>query len=184
MNRDAEKIHSRTINIDSYTEGAGIMIFTASLVEKRLTPYYLSTGELQPAGDLHNLKLTLRVKTPEMLIEDVEAEMIEVPREECREILPAFRNIKGLRIEQGFSSKVKKMLGGTAGCTHLVHLLLTLAPAAMQGAWTERARRKHTGLNPERLKKLSAILIDSCFAWRKDGKAAARLKDMIDRGEA
>lgn len=180
---DCEKIHSRTIDMGSYSEGPDHMIFTASLIEKRLTPYYLSTGEKQPAGELHNLRIKLRVKIPEMLIQDIEAEMIEVPREECRDILEAFQKIKGLKIEQGFSSKIKKILGGIEGCTHLVHLLLTLAPAALQGMWTQKSGKMQSGLNPERLKKLSGILIDTCYTWRQHGDAAVKLKNMIIKKE-
>lgn len=68
LNPEYKKVHSRTIQIDSHSAGEDKMIFCAALIEKRLSDYYLSTGERQPAGELHNLSVRLDVKIPEMLI--------------------------------------------------------------------------------------------------------------------
>lgn len=180
MKHAGEKIHKRDIIIDSYEAGPDMMVFTATLQEKRLADYYLSTGEKQPAGDLHHMTVRLLVRVPDMLIEDIEAEMHTVPRDECHDILSAFQAVKGMSIQQGFTGKLKEKLGGVKGCTHMLHLLTTLAPAAMQGMWAGRSRQRSTGLNLRRLLSMKKILIDSCYAWREGGTAGNKLTAAID----
>ncbi len=78
--------------------------------------------------------------------------------------------IKGLNIAPGFTSKVKKIAGGIKGCVHLTTLLLSMAPAALQGYWIFEARNLDRKENSEF--DIGEYLIDTCWAWRKDGPVA------------
>ena len=64
------------------------------------------------------------------------------------------------------------------GCVHLTTLLLSMAPAALQGYWIFEARNKNR--NSESTDKISNYLTDTCWAWRKDGPLAKELKKRID----
>ena len=75
--------------------------------------------------------------------------------------------IKGLTIAPGFTSKVKKIAGGTKGCVHLTTLLLSMAPAVLQGYWIFESRGNQG--NEESTFEIEKYLIDTCWAWRKDG---------------
>jgi hypothetical protein len=66
-----------------------------------------------------------------------------------------------------FTSKVKALIGGPKGCNHLLALLTAMAPAAVQGAFSAKAREPidqetSTLIALKRLK-------DTCWAWREAG---------------
>jgi hypothetical protein len=73
-----------------------------------------------------------------------------------------------LIITRGFTSKVKKIAGGVNGCTHLVELMLAMAPAAIQGFAAYEAQ-KPSGLNKEHAEIMAKYLVNTCYAWREDG---------------
>jgi hypothetical protein len=81
------------------------------------------------------------IKTPDLIIEDIEVFINTVPNEDCRKLEHSMDAVIGLSVSRGFTEKVKALAGGKAGCTHLVHLLTTMAPAILQGYWALTARR-------------------------------------------
>jgi len=70
-------------------------------------------------------------------------------------------------IARKFCLKVKELVGGAKGCAHLVALPVSMASAAVQGAWTAVSRRpaEQSGY---RERAMEAI-VDTCRVWRKDG---------------
>jgi len=62
------------------------------------------------------------------------------------------------------------LAGGIKGCVHLTTLLLSMAPAALQGYWIFGARDKKRKETSEF--DIGEYLIDTCWAWRKDGPIA------------
>ena len=106
--------------------------------------------------------------------------MISVPREACRETIDCLACIKGLAITRGFTSKVKKLAGGNKGCTHLLELLLAMAPAAVQGYAAHRSQ-KQAGFDPDQAKFIMKYLVNTCHAWREDGPFVAVVKKMISK---
>jgi hypothetical protein len=102
------------------------------------------------------------------LIEDIDVDMISVPRKVCRESIDCLALIKGLTITKGFTSKVKKLAGGNKGCTHLVELLLAMAPAVFQGFGAHQSQ-KPSDIDPDQAKMISQFLVNTCRAWREDG---------------
>ena len=53
-----------------------------------------------------------------------------------------FQRLVGLRIKSGWTQKVKELLGGVEGCTHLVELLGPVATTAFQTIYPVLAREK------------------------------------------
>jgi hypothetical protein len=77
------------------------------------------TGEKFPSGVIHHMAIRLLINCSNLLIEDVDVDLISVPREVCRETIDCLALIKGLTITKGFTLKVKKLAGGNKGCTIL-----------------------------------------------------------------
>ena len=50
----------------------------------------------------------------------------------CDAIVPAYRKLVGLAIRPGYHQRVKELLGGVRGCTHITELAGSLATAAFQ----------------------------------------------------
>ncbi len=91
--------------------------------------------------------------------------------------MPNFQRLKGLRIYPGFQKQVRDLLGGTAGCTHLVELLGPLATTAYQTIFPYRERQRSespAAREPPDKPRRKPRLIDSCHAFAGDGEVVKR----------
>jgi hypothetical protein len=64
---------------------------------------------------------------------------------DCNRIEPAYRKLIGLGIRPGYHQRLKELLGGVRGCTHITELAGALATAAFQtmaGQRVQPAERK------------------------------------------
>ncbi len=165
--RKKQKIHTRRIDITTYEGGSGSIIVEGVLTDERLAATYRPTGEIRPPGTVHHMIIRMEVRSPKLVIEDVDVEMPTIPRQECLETLDALVPLKGLPIVSGFTNRVKDLVGGTKGCAHLVALITSMAPAAVQGAWAAMSakRRDPATILPGALERIK----DTCRVWRSDG---------------
>ena len=136
------------------------------------------TGEEFPRGAIHYMSVKLLVNFFTLMIEDVAADLLSVPREICRETTDCLAPIKGLTITRGFTAKLKKIAGGGKGCTHLVELVQAMAPAAFQGVAAYRSQSL-TGFDPTRAETALKLLANTCHAWREDGPLVKNLNRML-----
>jgi len=177
-----EKIHNRNIDVSSYIIDEEHMLITGEFKEKSLITTYEKTGEAFEPHIFHHMRIQLLVKCAELKIVDIRAKIPGAPHDDvCREVENSLNEIKGLVIAPGFTSKVKKIAGGIKGCVHLTTLLLSMAPAALQGYWIFGERNKQRKKNSEF--DIGEYLFDSCWAWRKDGPIAENFikQNQIDK---
>jgi hypothetical protein len=174
-----KKLHSRNIEITTYDYDEQRIIVEGFLQDDRFQETHLATGETFPSGVIHHLAIRLLVNCSNLMIEDVDLEMMSVPRKVCREAIDCLSAIKGLTITKGFTTKVKKLAGGNKGCTHLVELILAMAPAAFQGFGSHQSR-KPSVLNPDQIKMISQYLVNTCHAWREDGPLVEMFKKKLN----
>jgi hypothetical protein len=176
MNRSGKKIHSRDIAMSTYEAGENMVIVEGELKEKRLRDYFLLSGEKKPSGILHNMIIRLLLEGPELIIRDIEVEMPGIPREECAELVDSLEPVKGLSITAGFTKRAKELAGGTRGCHHLLTLLLSMAPAAVQGYWSLRATRPVSADLEARRSHARYLPLNSCRVWREDGPLVRKIR--------
>lgn len=169
-----EKVHERTVRTTNYAVDGTHLLCVGRFTDMRLVPTVNALGKSAGPGPLHDLELRVLVRTPELVIEDVEVDIVDVPFDDCRTLARSLDGVKGLSLSRGFTAEVKRRAGGAGGCTHLVHLLTTMAPAILQGYWAALdAAGGRSG--SEYAASSAAFLKDSCYAWREDGDAYARL---------
>jgi len=163
-----KKLHTRNIEVTTYDYDGQRIIIKGFLKDERFQESHLVSGEKFPRGVIHHMSIGLLVNCSNLMIEDIDVDLISVPREVCRETLGCLASVKGLIITRGFTSKVKKLAGGKKGCTHLVELLLSMAPAAIQGFAAYQAQ-KPSGLDRDNLNMMAMYLVNTCHVWRDDG---------------
>jgi hypothetical protein len=172
--RCGDKIHVRSVEVSTYEYEGGGIIVEGVLKDERLMKYYLLSGESHPPGTLHHMIIRMLIGEG-LTIKNIEVEMPRTPHADCIETINSLREIEGLAIAPGFSAKVKKLTGGIKGCSHLTTLLLVMAPAAVQGFWSNVARKPfHGKLSRESMEK---YLTDTCYTWRKDGSLMKKFED-------
>jgi hypothetical protein len=168
-----ELVQNREISIRTFDLGDHSILVKGSLIDRRLRPW--PNEVRKKPKTVHDMVIQIKVKGPEMLIEKAEATMPHHPREECLVVLPWIRNLEGLTITPGFSLKVKKAIGGTKGCAHLMSLVTAMGPSALQGYWAAY------GLEEEKVTlRLQAVrnIINTCYLWREDGPLVKGLRKM------
>ena len=163
-----KKLYTRNIEVTIYDYDGQRIIVEGILKDDRFQDSYLMTGEKFPRGTIHHMAIRLLVNCSNIMIEDVDVEMISVPREVCRETVDCLAQIKGLIITKGFTLKIKNIAGGNKGCTHLVELLQAMAPAVFQGFAAHQAQKK-TSFNPDQAKLILRFLVNTCHTWREGG---------------
>ncbi len=170
-----EKIHNRNLDISSYIIDEEHILITGEFKERNLITVYERSGEPIEPNIFHHMQIQLLVKSAELKIVDIRVKIPGAPHDNvCREMENSLDKIKGLTIAPGFTSKVKKIAGGIKGCAHLTTLLLSMAPAALQGYWIFETREEHR--NENSVLDIEKYLIDTCWAWRKEGPLANSFK--------
>ncbi len=159
-----EMLHLRTIECRSYRRADGLWDIEAHMTD---TKNYVFTnayrGDIQPGEPLHDMWLRLTVDD-DLVIRQAEAATDAGPFGACPDITPRFALLKGITIGRGWSRKVRSLVGGVSGCTHLVELLQPMATVAYQTVWSARGRKP-----PEDAPKQKPGYLDRCHALRSDG---------------
>lgn len=173
-----KKVHTRKIDVSTYSYDGQRIIVEGVLKDDRFQDSHVITGEKFPSGVIHHLAIRLLVNCSNLLIEDVDVEMLSVPRDVCRETSDCLAPIRGLTITKGFTLKVKNIAGGSKGCAHLVELLQAMAPAVLQGLAAYRSQRP-AEVNSFSEKMILKILVNTCRVWREDGPFVEAFKKKI-----
>jgi len=163
-----EKIHNRNLDISSYIVDDEHMLITGEFKERNLITVYEKSSEVIEPHIFHHMQIQLLIKSAELKIVDIHVKIPGAPHGNiCREMENSLDEIKGLVIGPGFTSKVKNIAGGIKGCVHLTTLLLSMAPAVLQGYWIFRGKEQKRENTSEF--DVGEFLINTCWAWRKDG---------------
>jgi len=174
-----KKLHTRHIDVATYHYDEQRIVVEGTLKDDRFQEYHAITGSTLPSGVVHRMTIRLLVNGFSLEIEDVDVEMPTVPEKACLETIGCLNAIKGLTITKGFTAKVKKLAGGKRGCTHLMELLLVMAPTAFQGLLAYRGQ-KPANVDPERARNVLKSLVDTCYTWSEEGPFVERFKRYID----
>jgi hypothetical protein len=108
-------------------------------------PGYL--GVEHPKGVVHHMVLDIELDG-ELVIRRVEPSMHTIPFEPsektrgegCRQILPSYQQLVGIRIDPTYAQRLLETVGGRCGCFHILSLAQSL-PWAVRAAGDEGLRR-------------------------------------------
>jgi len=127
-----EALHTRAIEIRGYRREDGLYDIEGHLVDTK--PYdFPVAGTMRPAGSpVHDMWLRITVDRA-LNIVDAAAAMDSMPYVDyCDRIVPAYRLLVGVAIKPGYFQRIKELLGGVRGCTHITELAGSVATAAFQ----------------------------------------------------
>ncbi len=166
----------RNIDIGVYEGSEDTIIIEGVLKDERMFETYRLAGEVVPPGTIHHMIIRLEVKIHQLIIEDIEVEMPTVPHKWCRETLECLLPVKGVQIVTGFTGKLREIAGGPKGCNHLLALMMAMAPAAVQGVFSAKARipDDHEHKDAGSLERLK----NTCWVWRGHGPLMEKVKEL------
>ena len=169
-----EPLHTRSIELRGYKRADGLYDIEGHLVDTKPFDFKLAAG-LRPAGQpIHDMWLRITVDR-ELRIVDAAASTDAMPYVgDCDTITPAYRKLIGLAISPGYFQRVKELLGGVRGCTHITELAGAVATAAFQTMAGQRLR-------PADQKPFQ---LDKCHALESTSRAVAKYYPKWYRGSA
>ena len=164
--------HTRAIRIEAFARDDGLWDIDAHISDIKTIDVTLATGVRAAGTPLHDLSLRVTVNR-DLVIVDAEAVSDAVPYPGyCDTIGPAYRQLIGLSLVNGFRLGLKARLSGILGCTHLTELAQILPTAAIQ-AYANDVFMPREGDAPDQLAH-PPFQIDKCHALRSDGPAVAK----------
>ena len=132
-------------------------------------------GQIEPGEALHDMQIRLTVDL-DFIVQDIEACIDESPYKICPSITPNFKKIIGLKVGPGWRAAIRRAVGGTEGCTHLVEMLGAMATVTFQTLYPAMIKRQSEKdkLDNQENKDLSTEkkrpgIIDTCHAYASDG---------------
>lgn len=176
-----DPIHRRSIDMVTYALDDDTVLVEGWLRESRHHNIYDITGEEVEKGPVHHMAIRLKVGGTPITIINAEAEMVHVPLDFCHENVETIRKIIGLKISVGFQKKVRDLIGGDKGCTHLTNLLIAMSQAVFQGFLAHKQREPRPAPRTiEEVEELDVVL-GRCSSWKEDGPKMKNLKAAIER---
>lgn len=165
-------VHTRQITCRAFQTKEGLFEIEAELSDQKGQQVdFRSRSPVPPGQFMHRMGVTL-VIDDDYTIRDVRAATLTAPWPMCGGTDAAYRQLVGLRIGPGFSQKMKELLGGVRGCTHLSELVAQAANTYMQASWPDRiARQMAVSQDPRGWPDKSTLgFVNHCHAWRQDGE--------------
>ena len=157
-------LHKRAIEIQGYLREDGHYDIEGHLVDTKPYDFKLAAGVRHAGDPIHGMWLRITVDKA-LTIVDAAAAMDAMPYvEHCNAIVPAYRLLVGLPIRPGYHQRVKELLGGVRGCTHITELAGALATAAFQTMAGQRVQ------DPAK----KPFQLDRCHALALTAPAVAR----------
>ncbi len=161
-------IHLRRITCEGFKRDDGLFDIEGTLIDTKPFDVELPEKEVPAQAAIHHMMLRLTIDR-HWTISDAVAKTLHGPYGTCGEISESYRQLIGLRIEPGFTKRVKRMFRGTLGCSHLTELLPPMATTAFQMLWSE-----HDGPAPAAAAsdKPNTSPLGGCHVLRVDGPVA------------
>jgi hypothetical protein len=154
---ERELLHTRRIRYEGYKRTDGLWDIEAHLTDIKNHDYVLKTGVRRAGQPVHSMWLRLTIDRNFNIV-DACASFDAVPYPGgCETIAPAYRELVGMNLVQGFRKKAGERLGGVRGCTHLTEMLAGMPTAAIQSFAGERKEEADDGSKPFQLDQCHAL---------------------------
>ena len=164
-------LHRRQVNCEGYLRSDGDFEIEGRIVDRKTSDASLIDGRRLAAGEpWHEMALRVRVDR-DFVIHAIEVDPVHMPTQHCPEVTAAYGQLVGLKIGRGFGTRVRSLLGGSRGCTHMTELLAPIAATAYQtisGHFLSQSGGG--GWRSAGILRMARSLIDSCHVWRRDGE--------------
>ena len=177
-----DHLHTRQIVCEGFAREDGLWDIEGTFTDVKTYGFENRwRGRVEAGVPVHEMRVRLTLDN-NFVVKAVEVSMPGAPFPSCASIEPDFGVLVGVRVGPGWNRKVKELVGGTKGCTHVTEILGRMAMAAYQTIPIELLKRAHraTKGDPEKFRALmkrsgwKPYFVDGCHTWRSDGEAVKR----------
>lgn len=177
------KFHTRHITAEGFRRDDGGWDIEGHLIDTKSYTYHEHyRGEMPPGRPVHEMSIRLTLGD-DMIVQAVETVTDNAPYSPCFQVAPNFQALVGVKVGNGWRKEVRKRVGRTLGCTHLVELLDTIATVSFQCV--------ANGPNPENVDLKTVwrsfenkpFFVDGCHAWSTDSEVVRDQLPMYYTGQ-
>jgi hypothetical protein len=152
--------HTRVVKCRGYKRDDNLWDIEGRIVDTK--PYRFPNrdrgGWIEADEALHDMSVRITINI-DLEVVDADAVIDSSPYLYCHSIASIVKNLIGLKIAPGWTSKSKAAMGSNAGCTHLTELLGPVATTAIQTISSEKSSRsKQQGTSK------SSAFLNSCHS--------------------
>jgi hypothetical protein len=166
-----EHLHTRSIEMRGYRRDDGLWDIEGHLSDVKSYSFHNDwRGEIGPGTPIHDMWIRLTLDDS-LTVQDIEVTTDASPFRICPDVAPNFAAVKGATIGPGWNRRIKELLGGRKGCTHLVEMLGAMATVAIQTQMRNREKR----LTAEGEAPRRPAFLDTCYALASDSEVTQRL---------
>jgi len=159
-------LHTRSITCDAYERDDGLIDLEARLQDTKPLPItLLDQRVVGPGQPIHQMRLRLTVDRDRWIVA-AGAFSEHFPYPECEGAEASYQRLVGLRIEPGFTRRVKQLFGGAIGCTHMSELIPVMATVIYQVIWGDSEFDHHEASRAT----ASSTPLGGCHGLRLDGQ--------------
>ena len=164
-------MHTRQIHCQGFKREDGLWDIEAHLTDVKTYGFDSRDRHRVEAGEpIHGMWLRLTLDT-DFVVREVATAMDHTPFSICSNIAPAHQKLVGEQIGAGWNRRVRELLGGTSGCTHMREMLGRMATVAIQAMFGEKRKDGQDSLDPTGKKP---FVIDGCYSWASDSPVTQR----------
>jgi hypothetical protein len=161
-----EHLHTRRYEFSGYRREDGLWDIEGHLTDVKTYSFPNDyRGEIKAGEPVHDMWVRLTLDD-DFNVVDIDVATDAGPFRICPDIAPAFKVMKGERIQPGWHQRIKTLLGGVKGCIHLSEMLGAMGTVAFQTMYGRGQRKPDPARRPPHL--------DSCHALASDGELVKR----------
>ena len=155
--------HQRAITVSAHARTDGLWDFDGHLTDIWPQPMTKAGGVLPGGQPMHEMWLRLTVDRTATIVAAVASTDAGPYDSACSAITPDYGQLVGVQVARGYRDAIRRLLGRTAGCTHLNELATVMGSAILQALWDEMTA------DPDR----QPFSIDGCHALKSSGPQVA-----------
>ena len=127
-----KRLHTRRMTYEGWQREDGLFDIEARLVDVKDHDYALASGVRPKGAPIHEMSVRVTIGT-DFVVRALQAASDAVPYADgCELIAPAYAQLIGLNLMDGYRAALYERMGGVKGCSHLTELLAFLPTAAVQ----------------------------------------------------
>lgn len=160
-------LHTREVTCQGYLREDGLIEIEGHLNDTKPFdfPNQDRGGVIKAGESLHGMSIRIAMDR-QMTIRHAEAIMDYTPYNYCKSVTSVFDKLVGIKIGSGWRGKVREVMGGSKGCTHLTELLGPMATTAFQTMVSIKDTIKHSDEEPHT--DFIPHLINTCYTHAED----------------
>jgi hypothetical protein len=163
-------LHTRKLTIQGYLREDGHLDIEGHLIDTK--PFDIPNkdrgGQIRAGESLHEMWVRLTLSRGLQIL-DARAVTDWAPFHYCQGATDSFKNLIGEKIAPGWNARVRSILGGKQGCTHITEMLGQMGTTAFQAL--------NSLQNPDQPiadKEKKPFILDTCFAMAADSPVVKR----------